>query len=136
MSVPTILMCGRTALLLPPNQIHELLLPLLPPNTRNQPTEENVEFPVMRRYNIAPTNTQPILKAGTTHLTPAKWGLKLFKFIINARTDSLTTSNVYKSIRSNRCIVPVSAFYEWKDSQPYCILFDSLCYFAGVWRRG
>lgn len=65
---------------------------------------------------IYPTNTAPIITAQGTTL--AKWGFPKWDgkgSIINARVETLGERKMFKNlINSNRCIVPASAYFEWK----------------------
>lgn len=54
----------------------------------------------------------------------------------NARSDRLTSSPLWKkAYPSKRCIVPVSAFHEWKDKQVYNIHPEhEATALAGLWQ--
>jgi putative SOS response-associated peptidase YedK len=106
------------------------------------------------RYNIAPGQTVPVIAAERPHeLTLMHWGLiphwakeQTTKFkMINARVEMLTGKPAYRGLLThNRCLVPVSGFYEWKaggkGKSPYYIhpAHDPFIAFAGlydVWTR-
>src|SRR5262245_60352787 len=87
------------------------------------------------RYNVAPTQTVPIVRlgaAGEPEIALLRWGLvpawskgidKRFS-MINARADTVTTKPAYRGpFRERRCLVPADGFYEWKSEadgkQPY-----------------
>lgn len=55
----------------------------------------------------------------------------------NARSDRLTSSPLWKRIYpTQRCIVPMSAFHEWKDGQVYNIHPEGEAVaMAGLWQR-
>ena len=106
-------------------------------------------------YNIAPSTFQPIIREsredGERELVLMRWGLIPFftkqlsdvKGIstINARAESIPKSPTWREpFKKRRCLVPVSAFYEWKKldtktKQPYAFSVpDSpLFAFAGLW---
>jgi len=88
-----------------------------------------------------------LLRNEKTELRSGRWGVwpwyerfKPARFVVNARDDRLTESNLWKSaVKSRRCLVPMDGFYEWcgpaggkwevlfrfKDSRPYWV--------AGLW---
>jgi putative SOS response-associated peptidase YedK len=101
-------------------------------------------------YNVAPTTTQPVLRQDKEEhkreLVPMRWGLvgfgsasidpKLSTF--NARAESLTKSRLWaRPLRSQRCIVIISKFYEWRktDKVPFRIGIetDGPIGLAGLW---
>lgn len=89
------------------------------------------------RYNIAPGQDVPvIIKKSPNRLVLMRWGLiphwakdeKIGYKMINARAETLTEKPSYRGLlKSKRCIVPASGFYEWKETkekggkQPYFI---------------
>jgi putative SOS response-associated peptidase YedK len=101
-------------------------------------------------YNLCPTEESPVLRvaAGKRKLERMRWQLvprtepafstKLST--INARSESVFNSRLYGDIvRSQRCIVPISGFYEWKRSgaskRPFKILMRDMPIMsvAGIW---
>ncbi|MEA3392738.1 MAG: SOS response-associated peptidase, partial [Candidatus Marinimicrobia bacterium] len=86
----------------------------------------NDDFIFKPSYNIAPTNTVPImLEKNGRNILPMKWGLIPFwsnentysksKKLINARSETLTTKSSFKNLISqNRCVVISDGYYEWK----------------------
>ncbi len=106
-------------------------------------------------FNIAPSTFQPVVREnrddGGRELVLMRWGLVPFftrhlsdvKGIstINARAEVLQTSPTWREpFRKRRCLVPASAFYEWKKldaktRKPYTFSLGdrSLFAFAGVW---
>ena len=90
-------------------------------------------------YNVAPTTHQPIIRqskeTGDRELILARWGLVPFftkdladvkgLSTINARSETITKAPTWREpFRKRRCLVPVSAFYEWDKfasppKQPY-----------------
>jgi putative SOS response-associated peptidase YedK len=106
-------------------------------------------------YNVAPTTFQPVIREsrddGSRELVLMRWGLIPFftaqlsdvKGIstINAKADTIRTSPTWREpFKKRRCLVPASAFYEWKKldaktRQPYAFTVPdaSLFAFAGLW---
>lgn len=92
------------------------------------------------RYNVAPTQGAPIVVPrdgeGRVFLT-ARWGLiphwvkepSAFRStLVNARAESAHEKPSFRdALKSHRCVVPASCFYEWKAAeekgpkQPYLI---------------
>jgi putative SOS response-associated peptidase YedK len=120
-------MCGRAALSTPPDDLREIF-----------GLDETPEL--VPRYNIAPTQPIPILRAPRGHVQhPRKielvrWGLvpwwthdpKKNPPMINARAEALGGKAAYReAFAKRRCLVIVDAFYEWqregKRAQPYVI---------------
>ena len=89
------------------------------------------------RYNIAPSHYAYIISRNARHenrLEMMKWGLvpswskdpQIGNRMINARVETIAIKPSFKHIlKTNRCLVPTSGFYEWKkiDKQkvPYYI---------------
>jgi putative SOS response-associated peptidase YedK len=134
-------MCGRWSLKAEPLEIEKRFDAVLPKEYK-------------KSYNIAPTQTAPILKNDDEkNFAMAKWGLvpywakdeKIAYKTINAKAEPLAEKPAYKgSFKSRRCLIPADGFYEWKktrdDKQPYRITMkdNSLFAFAGlydVWKR-
>ena len=77
------------------------------------------------RRNIAPTSTIPIVvttDSGERVVGPARWSLVpswskelTLKFpTFNARSETAAEKPTFRgSVNSHRCIVPISAYYEW-----------------------
>ena len=106
-------------------------------------------------YNVAPTTHQPIIRqsreSGERELVLARWGLvpfftKNLKDVkglttINARSETITTAPTWREpFKKRRCLVPVSAFFEWPKEgkppkQPYAFeLANGHTFaFAGLW---
>lgn len=95
-------------------------------------------FPLAERYNIAPAQLVPVVRArddGSRELLSMKWGLvphwvkdvKEFKAnLFNARSESAAEKPSFRdAMRTGRCLLPASGFYEWKPEgeakQPYFI---------------
>ena len=105
-------------------------------------------------YNGAPTDTLPVVRLdrdGRRSLDLLRWGLvpwwakdtKMGTRCINAMAETVASKPAFRDpfARSQRCIVPVDAFYEWKKigaaKQPYAIVgADGLpLALAGLWER-
>ncbi|MBU6412693.1 MAG: SOS response-associated peptidase [Planctomycetes bacterium] len=108
-------MCGRFTHLFTWKQLYELL------------ALHGIECAIPARYNVAPTQTAPVVVAddetGFNVLRQLQWGLvpswaddpKIGSSLINARGESVATKPAFRSaFKHRRCIVPISGFYEWK----------------------
>jgi hypothetical protein len=88
-------------------------------------------------------------QTGERHLDVLRWGLlphftkdpEHARRPINARAETVTTSGMFRdAFAQRRCLVPASAFYEWRPvrggpKQPYAIVrADGMpMAFAGLW---
>ena len=105
-------MCGRLTITNP----NEALARLFGATMAN-------DLPIGPNYNLCPTNKVAVITGGTVrHLRAMRWGFvpswyKSFgdgPLIINARADTIATKPAFRdAIRTRRCILPVSGFYEW-----------------------
>jgi putative SOS response-associated peptidase YedK len=109
-------------------------------------------------YNIAPSQIVAIVRAGESaaaheeqrELAFVKWGLipswakepDIGVRLINARAETLAEKPAFRNAwRRRHCLVPASAFYEWKGppghKQPWCIRMADGAPFgmAGLWER-
>jgi len=79
---------------------------------------------LLRNFNVAPTTAVPVLlqRNGALELEIMQWGLvpswskdpRVGAKMINARAETLTEKVSFKNlVHSNRCIIPISGFYEW-----------------------
>jgi len=81
-------------------------------------------------YNIAPGFIVPVVTKNNqenyNELELMRWGLVPFWAkdpnigfkLINARSDSLAQKASFReSFKKRRCLIPASAFYEWKKSE-------------------
>ncbi|MFC1518014.1 SOS response-associated peptidase [Candidatus Margulisiibacteriota bacterium] len=96
-------------------------------------------------YNIAPTMALPVVVnfGKERHLEIMRWGLiphwakdpKIGYKMINARIETVAEKPSFKGpLRTHRCIVPASGFYEWQKTKagklPYYIKPKDDDYFA------
>jgi putative SOS response-associated peptidase YedK len=77
------------------------------------------------RYNIAPTQEAPVIRAGEGGRREAamlRWGLvpfwakdpKMGSKLINARSETVAGKPSFRNaFRKRRCLVPASGFFEW-----------------------
>jgi putative SOS response-associated peptidase YedK len=94
------------------------------------------------RFNIAPSQeilTIVQLPLETPIAQTATWGLKPFWLdkvrppVINARAEALAASAMFRD--AQRCLIPATGFYEWRNRQPMHIQLrdGQLFAFAGLW---
>jgi len=99
--------------------------------TSRLPRIENalgIELSELRpRYNVAPTQTVPIVRAteaGRYELAEARWGLipawskepRTAYATFNARAETVAQKPAFRAAyRARRCLVPASGFYEWRE---------------------
>ena len=104
------------------------------------------------RYNLAPTQTVPVVRVGdtTARVDPARWGL--FPHwkkdgtgppLFNARAETLADKPSFRdAFRCRRCLVPMDGYYEWHDTGagkvPYFVspTGGGLLWAAGLWDTG
>ena len=71
-----------------------------------------------------------------THHVP-KWVDRPLDFkasMFNARAETLQEKASFKRpFESQRCLVPIQGYYEWKDKQPYFVHADGPLALAGLW---
>jgi putative SOS response-associated peptidase YedK len=94
------------------------------------------------RFNIAPSQeilTIVQLPLQTPEVQSAMWGLKPFWLAkgkpppINARAEALASGAMFRD--AQRCLIPATGFYEWRNRQPMHIRLRSgkPFAFAGLW---
>ena len=110
------------------------------------------ELQLPLRYNIAPTQQVPVVRAvdGARQLAMMKWGLipswaddpKIGYSLINARSETAATKPSFRAaMKSRRCLIPADGFFEWqregKKKLPIYLrrLDDKPFAFAGLWER-
>lgn len=135
-------MCGRFTIT-HPNDALAALFAAVPGN----------DLPQGPNYNICPTNPVSVVTpdGGARRLRAMRWGFipAWYKapndgpLIINARSDTVATKPAFReAIRTRRCIVPASGFYEWSEGAGGARLpwyftradGDPMA-LAGVWQR-
>jgi len=101
---------------------------------------EDLMGSIKPRYNIAPSHYAYIILRNSrqeNRLEMMKWGLvpswskdpKIGDRMINARVETIETKPSFKNLlKTNRCLVPCTGFYEWKTigmkKVPYYIGLD------------
>ena len=133
-------MCGRFALIVDASVLAEVF-EIDPPRD------------LKPRFNIAPTQRIPIVRAGREaprEWAEVRWGLvpswakdeKIGARMINARGETVAEKPSFRSaVKSRRCLIPADGFYEWVKTdggkQPHYIHFaDGRAFaFAGLWER-
>jgi putative SOS response-associated peptidase YedK len=137
-------MCGRYGYYHSRKEMGELLVSL------------GVQHPlpeVEPRYNVAPTDEMPVVRmeGETPVLERMRWGLvpfwapdlKVGSQMINARCETIREKPAFReAVRTRRCLVPASGFYEWlrlgpKAKQPVHIRRSDgrPLVFAGLWEE-
>lgn len=105
-------------------------------------------FFMQPRYNIAPTQTIPIVQDGAQQIDFCRWGFipswhkkvkEVPKGHINARMESIHEKPSFKqAFKAHRCLIPANGYYEWKvinnKKQPFFVqLIEApLFAFAGI----
>lgn len=134
-------MCGRFTLTHP----NEALARMFEAVTGN-------DLPAPPRFNVCPTQLIPVVTSdGARRLRAMRWGFlpAWYKtptdgpLIINARSDTIATKPAFReAVRTRRCIIPASGFYEWSEGPGgsrlpwYFIRADGEpMALAGVWQR-
>jgi putative SOS response-associated peptidase YedK len=108
-------------------------------------------FSMKPRYNIAPTQTIPIVRKLHHPIDFFRWGFIPFwekaqstpplpVGYINARIETAAQKPAFKrAFEKQRCIIPATGYYEWRTinakKQPYYIHFpdEPLIGMAGIW---
>ncbi|MDG2380689.1 MAG: SOS response-associated peptidase [Pirellulaceae bacterium] len=104
------------------------------------------------RYNIAPTQSTPVVRVATAQsprqLVALRWGLVPFwakevgigSRMINARAETLASKPSFRNaFKKRRCLVPTDGYFEWKKAgktkQPFYIRKTDQTPFAmaGLW---
>jgi putative SOS response-associated peptidase YedK len=113
-------MCGRYALL-NPNQLFDRF------GVVNQ-----LDTPLESRDDIRPSQFAPVVKMDH-HVALMRWGLipswskdpTIGQKMINARAEGLDQKPSFrKPLRSSRCLVPATGFYEWQPTESGKIKFE------------
>ncbi|MCR8723158.1 SOS response-associated peptidase [Frigidibacter sp. ROC022] len=142
-------MCGRFAITLPPEAMVQLF-DAVPGN----------DLPPVPNFNVCPTNAVHVVRRGAAQagdgeagrrLVAMRWGVipSWYKapndgpLLINARADTIAEKPAFRqAVRSRRCLIPASGFYEWtvtpdKARLPWYITRadDQPLIFAGIWQE-
>ncbi|WP_347304943.1 SOS response-associated peptidase [Corynebacterium sp. SA-MJD20WY100] len=104
------------------------------------------------RYNIAPTQTIPIIRVKETFaaIEPARWGLlphwkkdEQGPPLFNARAETVASKPSFRdAYKKNRCVIPLDGYYEWHTGedgkkQPYYVTApEGQLWAAGLWGTG
>jgi len=65
---------------------------------------------------VRPTDQMPVI-TNNNRVVYLSWGLKVDwnkNPIINARSETLTQKSTFQTMLKNRCLVPATAYYEWR----------------------
>lgn len=101
----------------------------------------------MKRGEIFPTNTAPILRQNNSQISPnlSVWGFPRFQtktgVIINARSETAEDRPMFrKSLHERRCAVPSTGFYEWKQNGEklkyrFRLPGEDILYMAGIYNE-
>lgn len=131
-------MCGRFVTVIPYEELKQIF-DLVESQTRPE-----------ERYNVAPTQQVAVVRSTGEHnvLTSMRWGLipswskdaSIASHTINARCETVAEKPSFRhAIKYNRCIIPISGFYEWTHSggkkTPHYIYLsgNSPMSLAGIW---
>lgn len=113
-------------------------------------SESSVPFEVSPTYNLCPTDNSPVLRIadGKRQFEQMRWQLvpktePMFSTklsTINAKSESVFDSRLYGDlVIRQRCIVPISGFFEWKRGgaakRPFKIYLrdEAIMSVAGIW---
>ena len=130
-------MCGRYLITTPVEAIRQIFQVDQRPN-------------LAPRYNVAPTQSVPIVRRGASgrELVTVRWGLvpfwakdlKIGAKMINAKAETVAEKPAFRDgFKRKRCLVLADGFYEWKKieggKQPYLIRLKTAepLAFAGLW---
>jgi putative SOS response-associated peptidase YedK len=104
-------MCARYELTTPPERMIERFELKVPPASVGGGGPHTFERGDIRPANLAPV----ILPGGTLAFLP--WGLAVSwqnQPVINARAETLDQKATFKPLLGARCLVPATAWYEWR----------------------
>lgn len=135
-------MCGRYSQTQPLRKV----LPLFGVEPQEAPADASP------RYNIAPTQSVPVVRASEAerHFAELRWGLiplwakdrAIGNRLINARAETVADKPAFRAaFRQRRCLVLADGFYEWRREgnrkQPYYFRrpHGEPFAFAGLWER-
>jgi putative SOS response-associated peptidase YedK len=85
------------------------------------------------RFNVSPGNEMPVIvRRDRNRIVPMRWGLVpswtqdtgAAPRPVNARAESLLDKPLFRSLlKTGRCLVPASGFYEWKKEEKQKVPF-------------
>ena len=78
----------------------------------------NIPSGVAALPEIRPTNFAPVIKPGG-QIEMLHWGLEHDgnrRALINARSETLAQKKTFIPLLENRCLVPASAYFEWRKN--------------------
>jgi putative SOS response-associated peptidase YedK len=85
------------------------------------------DLPMGSNYNVCPTNPVPVVTSDRgRRMRAMRWGFipEWYKtpsdgpLIINARSDTIAHKPAFRqAVRTRRCILPATGFYEWSAGQ-------------------
>ena len=94
-----------------------------------------------KSFNVAPQQQVPVIyRENPLVLKDMQWGLipSTYKSI-NARSETIFEKATFARILDNRCLIPVTGFYEWKEEKigkiPYhiSVMGEEIFSFAGLY---
>lgn len=117
-------------------------------NSEELTTAFNAELKTghLPRFNIAPSQECPVIRQENRLrlISSLRWGFvphwakdpKIGFKMINARSEEISRS-YQSSLKSQRCLIPVDGWYEWKNKRPFHFSLpdNQLFAFAGIWAR-
>jgi putative SOS response-associated peptidase YedK len=110
-------MCGRNSLYVSGKKLEDRY-------------EASLDIDWTKSYNIAPGNSQPVVKKNSPktlermewsfipHFTEGENQRRKWRHrnVINARIESVKDKNTFKkSFQERKCLIPSTGFYDWKD---------------------
>ena len=133
-------MCGRFVTIIPYEELRKIF-DLVESQCRPE-----------ARYNVAPTQQVAVVRSNgeRNELVPMKWGLipswskdaSIASHTINARCETVADKPAFRhAVKYNRCIIPISAFFEWSHADgkkiPHYIHMadNSPMSLAGIWEH-
>lgn len=103
-------------------------------------SKEELQLFLKERYNIAPTQTVPLIHifGGELKSDDVRWGLQPAWSkapIINAKCEGILGKRTFReSILHRRCLIPADGFYEWRGKTPFHFTLPDgeVFYFGGI----
>ncbi len=141
-------MCGRFTLRTSLADLRQLFLPQDDPEIFSAALQSTLDKP---RYNIAPTQSVPVLRQLDTsapEFAAMRWGfvpswaddVAIGARMINARSETIDEKRSFKkAFQNQRCLIPADGYFEWQKSaaakQPYFLHQpnDAPFAMAGLW---